>query len=137
MTAHFIILRRDLPLGVALAMTTHAAGESAFLTWKLPSDTTAIVLGVDSEEDLIILADKLADAGIEQSLITESDPPWNGQLMAIGIVPGERSSISPLLAHLRLLKELSYPRPDSALKSNDDFNGRQLDFDFQTPIREN
>lgn len=105
-------------------MVTHAAGESAFRAWHVPDNTTAIVLGVDSEDDLLELERNFELAGMEFCAIREPSPPWNNALLSIGIVPGERNEISPFVAHLSALKELS-PNPsprvsDSALKSTPD-----------------
>lgn len=110
MLTHYIIVRRDLPLGVALAMTTHAAGESA----SLYRDTLgrgfrgarSVVLGVKSERDLKRLAKKLQDKDVEFTVMHEYDPPYNGQAMAIGVVPTTDWYVGQSLKNIQLFREL-------------------------------
>lgn len=84
-----MIIRSDLPPGVALAMAVHAAGETG------PADpfTIAVVLQVADEAELLSLVD--ADA----CLIREPDPPWHNAAMALAWRPGARRRE---LRHLRL-----------------------------------
>jgi hypothetical protein len=69
-----------------MAMVTHAAGE----TGPAVVGTHAVVLSVDSEENLQVLSQKLAIKGIEHHLVFEPDAPFNGALMAIGLPPGPK-----------------------------------------------
>ncbi len=98
-----MIVRKDLPFGVALAQTVHASGESAQNT-KVPPNTHAVVLAVPDEASLLAVEKKLLEAGIEISAIREPDAPWNGQLMTIGIKPQPREKIRKLLSNLPLYR---------------------------------
>lgn len=99
---HYAIVRRDLPLGMVGAALVHAAGESSD---RLPSRTNAVVLEVPGEEELVALATGLASRGIGHVVIRESDPPYTGQAMAIGLEPvRDRTEVRRVLSHLPLLK---------------------------------
>lgn len=65
-------------------MIIHAAAESARGT--VPG-TFAIALAADGERDLLRLEERLARAGIPHSAFREPDPPYCGELMAVGIEP--------------------------------------------------
>lgn len=86
---HYVIVRRDLPAGQQLAQTIHAAGESS--PGNLPATTHAVALHAESEQDLLDLEARLLQDGVAHVAIREPDPPYNNQLMAIGIVPQVRS----------------------------------------------
>lgn len=104
-----MIVRADLPVGFLAAQVVHAAGESS--PGNLDRGTNAVVLAVRSEAELAALARKLALAGIPHTVIDEPDPPWNGQLTAIGLVPtADRAAVKPLLSCLPLLKEVDMVR---------------------------
>lgn len=127
---HYIIVRRDLPLGVALAQVAHAAGESFYkLTGRsltkapamgledvggTPTDpatfdahrTIVVVLGARNEHRLLKLERTLTSCGVAHVAIREPDEPWNGQLMAIGLVPGDREVLSGLFRDYQTLREL-------------------------------
>lgn len=100
---HYVVVRADLPTGVAMAQAVHAAGESAD---PLPlSGTHAVVLGVPDERSLLRVAEKLDRRGIPHKLICEPDFPWLGQAMAIGLAPvGDRRRVSRVLGRLNLLE---------------------------------
>lgn len=97
---HYCIIRNDLPPGVVAAQLVHAAGESSM--GNLPPHTKAVVLSVDSEEDLKNLEVKLAKANLPHRAIREPDHPWNGQLMAIGLEPTGRNKVKKILYNLNL-----------------------------------
>jgi hypothetical protein len=99
---HYCIVRDDLPKGAQAAQLIHAAGESS--PGNLPPHTFAIALAARDEEHLKQISWELFKNKIKHKLIFEPDPPYNGSLMAIGIVPMERSKIKPLMANLPLLK---------------------------------
>jgi peptidyl-tRNA hydrolase len=110
---HYIIVRRDLPLGVVCAQVTHAAGESyaAFVrddVYKRESDepTSAVVLGVKSERQLKNLEKKLKRHHVKHFAMREPDAPWLGQLMAIGLWPTERDSVTHILEKYNLIQTL-------------------------------
>ena len=98
-----MIIRKDLPFGVALAQCVHAAGESAQNT-EVPPNTHAVVLAVPDEKTLLDVEIKLIAADVEISAIREPDAPWNGQLMTIGIKPQPREKIRKLLSNLPLYR---------------------------------
>ena len=99
---HFIITRRDLPLGPLAAQVAHAAGNSS--PGNLPEHTIAVVLGVPDEPALESVAKRLTLAGAEFVRIVEDDAPYHGQLMAIGCKPGRKEVIGRSLSGLPLLR---------------------------------
>jgi peptidyl-tRNA hydrolase len=99
---HYVVVRDDLPLGVLAAQIVHAAAES----WPggLPPGTRAVVLAARDEEHLLALERQLVRDGIGHVAIHEPDPPWHGQLMAIGMVPVvDRQPTKHVTGRLRLL----------------------------------
>jgi len=59
---------------------------------------------VKDEEELRQVHRKLLERGLEHVPIHEPDPPYYGQLTAIGIPPlRDRKRIKPVLSRLRLL----------------------------------
>lgn len=83
----------DVPDGTRLAQCIHAAGESSRLAPALPADTRAVALGASGEVALLRLEEKLQAAGIAHAAIREPDAPWDGQLMAIGVAPLQKSPL--------------------------------------------
>ncbi len=86
---HYVIIRADLPRGVQIAQTIHAAGESS--PGNLPPTTHAVALETPNEQGLLDLEARLTHAGIAHMAIREPDEPYNNQLMAIGIPPQVRT----------------------------------------------
>lgn len=100
---HYVIVRGDLPHGVQVAQTIHAAGESC--EGPLPSGTYAIALSARDERHLEDIATRLWDAEVPHTAIREPDPPYNGQLMAVGIWPTEdRQRIRRVTSDLPLVR---------------------------------
>jgi peptidyl-tRNA hydrolase len=100
---HYVIARRDLPVGVLAAQIIHAAGESS--PGNLPEGTIAVALGASSEKHLERIERKLRRSSIPHRAIREPDAPWNGALMAIGICPvEERAELKPVTNGLPLIK---------------------------------
>lgn len=99
---HYIVVRSDLEAGVAAAQIAHAAGESS--PGNLPAETFAVVLAAPDEVVIRQVAERLLAAGQVPVLIFESDPPWSGQLMAIGLPPAPRSRMRKLLSSLPLYR---------------------------------
>ncbi len=108
---HYVIVRRDLPYGLTLAMVGHAAGESFYaIQWARSVDApfqrvdaigamviprcTIVVLGARNESRLEWLRKRLAAAGVPHVPFYESDPPYEGQLMSIGLVPGSKEDLA-------------------------------------------
>ncbi len=99
---HFCVVREDLPLGMIAAQLIHAAGESS--PGNLSEGTYAIALAVPDEQGLKALIRELHDHRVEHVIIREPDAPYYGQLMAIGIVPRPRSTLTKILSKFPLLK---------------------------------
>lgn len=113
MTRHYIFIRRDLPIGVALAQTAHAAGESACEftrshSWvpTLPPHTTVVVLEAADEYVLFRVQKLLQAHDIPHKSIVECDDPYSQQLMAIGLVPTDDDAVVKLMKPFRLLTTL-------------------------------
>lgn len=107
MLTHYIFVRRDLPIGVLTAMVVHAAGESAAKYDSNVDDftgATAVVLEVKDEDHLTDVVNYLEGLDIEFITIRESSPPYTGQLMALGLLPGEKDDIAPHLRTFQTLK---------------------------------
>lgn len=99
---HYIVVREDLPRGLQAAQITHAAGESS--PGNLSAGTHAVVLGVRDTASLEEVARRLARAGVAHVRIEEPDPPWDGALLAIGLVPGRKEVLRRHVSSLRLLR---------------------------------
>jgi len=97
-----VIVRRDLPIGVICAQTIHAAGESS--PGNLPPHTFAVALALPNEEAMLALETKLKRVGVKFVSIREDDFPYNGQLMAIGVVPQPKHQVKKYLQGIPLLK---------------------------------
>jgi hypothetical protein len=95
-------VRADLPRGIQAANIVHAAGESS--PGGLPSGTHAVVLTVPDELTLQRVAAKLAAANVAFVRIEEPDAPWDGALMALGLVPARKEDVRRLLSSLPLLR---------------------------------
>lgn len=83
------------------AQTIHAAGESS--PGNLPAGTIAVALGVPDQAALVAVADRLAAFGVAHVRVVENDSPYDGQLMAVGVVPGRKEVVGRPLRGLRRL----------------------------------
>lgn len=128
---HYIVVRRDLNLGTALAMVTHAAGESFYnFCNNRPrssvkehfckeeagglspsggsnfdiSQTVAVVLGARNESKLQRLEKQLLLKSIPFVAIRETEGDFAGQLMAIGLEPGD--NLSKVVNEFQLITSL-------------------------------
>lgn len=100
---HYVIIRADLPSGVRLAQSIHAAGESS--DGPLPTGTYAYALAARDEDHLFEIANRLWDAEIPHKVISEPDAPYDGQAMAIGIWPTyDKERIRKVVSDLPLAK---------------------------------
>jgi hypothetical protein len=99
---HYIVVRSDLPRGIQAAQVAHAAGESS--PGGLPSGTNAVVLGCVSEAELADVGRRLTLEGVRHVQIYEPDQPYDGALMAIGLVPGRKEDLKRHLSTLPLLR---------------------------------
>lgn len=99
---HYVIVRRDLPHGVQVAQTIHAAGESA---GRVAPGTHAVALHARDEQQLLEIEQRLAASPFQFQAIREPDAPWLGALMAIGLSPVHRTpELRQLLGKLPLVK---------------------------------
>jgi hypothetical protein len=62
-----------------------------------------VVLGVRSEAKLFTLESKLLPAGVRHVAVREPDYPFNGQLMAIGLMPCEREAVRAFTGDYQIL----------------------------------
>lgn len=84
------------------AQLLHAAGESS--PGNLPEGTYAVALAARNEMQLLALEKKLISKNIPHAAIRESDEPYGGQLMAIGIAPCDRSLVRKEVSSFGLIK---------------------------------
>jgi hypothetical protein len=105
-----VIIREDLPRGTLAAQIVHAAGESAtqFKVDPLSPPIHAVVLAARCETHLLELEARLRAGGVSFHAIREPDPPWNGQLMAIGLPIQDRHVLRPFLSDIPTLKEKNH-----------------------------
>lgn len=99
---HYCVVRADIPIGAQAANLIHAAGYSS--PGNLPCTTYAVALTVKDEATLRSLAETLTKAGLPHHMCLESDEPYSGQYMAIGIEPMERRLLKKYLSQYPLLK---------------------------------
>ena len=83
-------------------MVAHAAGESS--PGNLAPDTHVVVLAARDEAHLARVGDRLTKAGLPVKLVYEPDPPYGGQLMAVGVVPMKKEVVRRLVSELPLLR---------------------------------
>ena len=98
-------MRGDVPSGVQLAQTIHAAGWSAQLpgAHAAAPPTIAVALAA-SVDELVLIGARLAAEGVPHVRVHEPDEPWRGALMAIGVVPMPRALVRRFVAHLPLVR---------------------------------
>lgn len=119
---HYIVVRRDLSLATLLVMVAHAAGESFYALGPRssvkehavsngevagsspaggstfdPAETRVVILGARNEHKLDRLQMSLRHHDVPFIAVHEPDAPWHGQLMAIGLLPGDAEQLRPLL----------------------------------------
>jgi peptidyl-tRNA hydrolase len=99
---HYVVVRDDLPRGLLAAMVVHAAGESS--PGNLAAGTHAVVLAAKDEATLRAAAERLTRAGIQHVCIDEPDAPYDGALMAIGVLPARKEVVRKALSSLPLLR---------------------------------
>lgn|SRR3990167_6978572 len=113
MLTHYIIVRRDIPLGVLAAMVTHVAGESGALYQDSYDGrfrgARAVVLEVKNELALYKAGALLFKHDIQFVDMKEHGGPYDGQYMAIGLVPVESDVVEAVLRPFQTLKELDKP----------------------------
>jgi hypothetical protein len=99
---HYVIVRADLPRGIQAAQIIHAAGESS--PGGLPEGTYAVALVARDELHLTLLAEELEKREVRFVRIREPDRPYDGALMALGLVPGRKEHLRRHLSTLPLLR---------------------------------
>lgn len=97
-----MVIRADLPRGIQAANLVHAAGESS--PGNLAEGTLAVVLVTPNEAALYALACRLEAAVVRFVRVVEPDAPFNGALMAIGLVPVMREEVRRHVSSLPLLR---------------------------------
>ena len=60
---------------------------------------------VDDREQIPGIVNSLKTLGVPHRAIREPDPPYRGELLAIGLEPAVRSKVSHYVSSLPLLKE--------------------------------
>ena len=94
-------MRADLPIGMIAAQTAHAAGAGSE---RHPPNVHVVVLAVPDAAGLRSLHSQLSAAGIPNTLVVESDHPYQSQPMSIGCeLVRERGSVRRVLSSLPLL----------------------------------
>lgn len=86
------------------AQLVHAAGESFRDPPIRGSPIYAVALAARDEVDLLRLEQKLIRADIAHHAVREPDPPFNGELMAIGIRPIYRDRVKKIISKYPLIK---------------------------------
>lgn len=118
---HYIIVRRDMPLGVVCAQVAHAAGESfaSYVgNWNLlaqrgqattdptvSEQTIVVVLGVSDEKKLKKLAKRLSAENIKH--VSFREPDMDNQMTAIGLYPCPREDVRHILRRFDPIQELT------------------------------
>lgn len=131
---HYIVVRRDLPFGVICASLVHAAGESFYALCRRssekehlvsnqeaagsspavgptfdPAQTVAVVLGARNEGRLRRLAQQLTVKAIPHVVVLETEGEFSGQVMAIGLVPGDKRELADCVREFHMFRELETP----------------------------
>lgn len=99
---HYVIVRSDLPPGVQLANTIHAAGESVHS--RCPAGTYAVALHARDEAHLVALSLRLSVAGVPRVEVWEEDGPHAGHLMAVGVEPTRELAARRVLSDVPLAR---------------------------------
>ena len=96
----YVIVRSDLPHGVQVAQTAHAASEASGAP-----QTIVVALAVPDEPSLRELSAMLAGISHGHALIVEDAGPYAGQATAIGVSPlTDRAAIRKVTSQLPLVR---------------------------------
>lgn len=83
------------------AQVTHAAGESA----GCPTSPGTYAVVLQAPQDRLEALERLLEAqGVPFRAIRESDPPYSGELMAIGLQPARKDQVQKYVSNLPLLR---------------------------------
>jgi hypothetical protein len=96
-------VRDDLPRGVLAVNILHAAGESA--AGRVDCRTNGVVLSAKNEIELKVFAERCEAKGLRVTPIQETEGPFEGQLMALGIHPDDGREARRWLSSVPLLRE--------------------------------
>ena len=97
-------MRSDLPHGVQVAQTAHAAGESVRKPFPVEGGIV-VALAVPNQDTLRQVAEALGRHSLTYKLITETEGPWANQAMAIGVEPTEdRNAVRKVVSALPLVR---------------------------------
>ena len=97
-----MIVRKDLPLGHIAAQVAHAAGSGSN---RHPPGTYVVVLAARSAQHLDEVSRVLESRSIEHTRVEESDGPYAGQLMALGLeLVNDRTMVRKAVSQLPLLR---------------------------------
>lgn len=113
----FVVIRRDINDLRKMIDIGHACGEAFYKFSKLglaPENfdvdkTTLVLKGARNENKLLRLEKQLIENKVPHAAIREPMSPWNGQLMAIGLVPGDRDIMG---AHVNEFQKLVLGAPE-------------------------
>ena len=93
-------MRSDLPHGVQVAQTAHAASEASG-----HPQTIVVALQVPDETTLRRIAEALGEKSLTHQLVVEDAGPFAGQAMALGLTPStDRAAIRKVVSALPLVK---------------------------------
>jgi hypothetical protein len=93
-------VRSDLPHGVQIAQTAHAASEASG-----HPPTIVVALAVPDEASLLRVVEALGQHSLTYKLITEEDGVYAGQAMAVGLKPSaDRTAIRRAVSSLPLVR---------------------------------
>ena len=70
----------------------------------MPEGTYAVALSCRTEGELLALSERLKANEIPHKCVRESDAPYSGQLMALGLEPNYKSKFKKYLSNLPLIK---------------------------------
>lgn len=99
---HYIIVRKDMPVGARDAQLAHAVGQS--VDGPHPGDTYVVILVCRDELHLALEAERLESEGVSIVRVRESDGAFSGQLTAVGLKPGWKEVLKRHVSSLPLLR---------------------------------
>jgi hypothetical protein len=105
-----VVVRHDLPVGMREAQTVHASDESSPGRDFIPKNMHVVVLAVPNEAELAKVETRLREVGVEHAAVREVDPPYSGQLMAIGLFPCFKDDVRQYLSSLPALRARKEPQ---------------------------
>lgn len=89
---HYILCRLDAEVGKMMAQAVHAAEYST--PHPIPDNMNAVILGIPNKEELFKIGQELTALDINHTCIYEPDPPFLGEMTAIGVSPIYKTEIT-------------------------------------------